>query len=200
MADVTAQDVTRFWVEEVGPAGWYKADDALDAQIRDRFLATWEAAHSGDMYEWCHDGAGVLGFLILTDQLPRNMFRGDPRSFATDVLARTAAKLAIHRRWDLSVPEPERQFFYLPLMHSENLEDQDRCIRLMSDRLPETGESNVRHARAHREIVRLFGRFPFRNEALGRMTLPKEQVFLDTGGYGAVLNALTEEGEAEPSA
>ena len=196
MAETTAADVTRFWLEEVGPAGWYAKDDALDAQIRERFQALWEAAEDGEMYDWCDDAGGLLGFLILTDQLPRNMFREDPRAFATDTLARTAAKRAIHRRWDLQIPEPERQFFYLPLMHAENLTDQDRCIRLMTERMPKTGAANIRHAKAHREIIRRFGRFPYRNAALGRMTLPREQAFLDKEGYGAVLNAIPETTQA----
>ena len=195
MAEITAADVTRFWVEEVGPEKWYVQEDALDATIRERFLESWQAAHAGEMFAWCESAETVLGFLILTDQLPRNMFRGDGRSFATDALARTAAKRAIHRRWDLTVPEPERQFFYLPLMHSENLGDQDRCIHLMSERMPETGGANVLHAKVHREIVRRFGRFPYRNAALGRMTLPGEQAFLEGEGYGGILREMQAEAD-----
>lgn len=190
MAEITAEDITRFWVDEVGPEKWYVQDESLDAEIRQRFEASWQAAHAGEMYAWCEEPQGTLGFLILTDQLPRNMFRGDARSFATDVVARTAAKKAIDRRWDMSVPEPERQFFYLPLMHSETLGDQDACIRLMSERMPETGDSNVLHARVHREIIRQFGRFPYRNVALGRMTLPVEQKFLEGDGYAGILREL----------
>ncbi|SNS75455.1 DUF924 family protein [Tropicimonas sediminicola] len=191
MVDVTPQQIAEFWVDEVGPEGWYKASDALDAQIRERFGSAWQAAHAGDLHDWCCDAEGSFGFLILTDQFPRNMFRDDPRAFDTDVLARTACKMAIDRRWDMAVPEPQRQFFYLPLMHSENLIDQDRCVRLMVDRMPGTGAENLRHARAHREIIREYGRFPYRNKALGRMTLPREKEFLETGGYGRILQALS---------
>lgn len=190
MMDVTAADITRFWLDEAGPTRWYAVDAALDTQIRDRFQAAWEAARKGDLAGWRESPGESLGYLILTDQFPRNMFRGDERAFATDGLARQAANIAIDRRWDLSVPEPERQFFYLPLMHSESLRDQDRCIRLMIERLPKTGADNVLHARAHRQIVRRFGRFPYRNAALRRMTLPSEQVFLDSDGYGGVLREL----------
>lgn len=196
MAEPTAEDVARFWIEEVGQERWYAKDDTLDELIRMRFMKAWEAALAGEMYEWCEVPERTLGFLILTDQLPRNMFRGDPRSFATDPLARTAAKRAIHRRWDMQVTEPERQFFYMPLMHSEVLDDQDRCIRLMSERMPKTGGDNIPHAKVHREIIRKFGRFPYRNEALGRMTLPAEQAFLDGNGYADLLKQVTGAGKA----
>ena len=192
MSEVTAGEVTRYWVQDVGETGWYKQDDAVDAEIRARFLPSWEAARAGGLQAWCEDGPGVLGYLILTDQFSRNMFRGDERAFATDLLARAAAYKAIERRWDLSVPRPERQFFYLPLMHSENLGDQDICIRLMTERLEADG-SNLLHARVHREIVRRFGRFPYRNEALRRMTLASEQAFLDGAGYAGILKALQAE-------
>ena len=103
--------------------------------------------------------------------------------------ALAAAKIAIKRGWDLKVDEPARQFFYLPLMHSENLCDQERCVRLMCERMPVHGPDNLLHARAHREVIRQFGRFPYRNDALGRKTTPAEQVFLDDGGYGAAYRA-----------
>jgi uncharacterized protein (DUF924 family) len=190
MAETTAREVARFWLDEVGPENWYSVDDELDKRIRERFLGAWEHAYSGDMYEWCVNAETVFGFLILTDQFPRNMFRGEAKAFSTDVLARTAAKMATHRRWDLEVAEPQRQFFYLPLMHSERVDDQDRCVRLITERMPETGATTLLHARAHREVVRRFSRFPFRNEALGRMTLPVEAEFLASGGYGAILREL----------
>ncbi|MFV0359798.1 DUF924 family protein [Tropicimonas sp.] len=192
MATAAPAEVAAFWIDEVGPKGWYEVSDRLDAEIRERFLPTWEAALAGDLDGWAEDAATVLAFLVVTDQFPRNMFRGDGRSFATDPLARAAASYAIERRWDLTVREPGRQFFYLPLEHSEMLSDQDRCIRLITERMPETGAENLLHARAHRQIVARFGRFPFRNAALGRLTLPSEQVFLDQGGYGAVVRAMQE--------
>jgi uncharacterized protein (DUF924 family) len=120
------------------------------------------------------------------------MFRGLADSFATDKSARAAAKIAIERDWDLRIPEPVRQFFYMPLMHSENLIDQDRCVRLMKTRLPEGGAQNLRHACAHRLIIRQFGRFPFRNVALGRMQTSAETAWLAEGGYGAALRAVDE--------
>jgi uncharacterized protein (DUF924 family) len=133
-------------------------------------------------------GASHVGIqnTILLDQFPRNMFRGDGKAFSTDQIALAAAKMAVGRDWDLRIDPPARAFFYLPLMHSENLSDQDRCMRLIKTRLaPDLGY--LIHAKCHREVIRRFGRFPYRNEALGRATTKVESEFLENGGYGAVL-------------
>ncbi len=183
------KDVLDFWLEEIGEEGWYAGGDEIDGQCRERFLATWEAAMEGRLGLWLTSPLGALAFVILLDQLPRNMFRGDPRSFASDRHARAAAKTAIARGWDLQVPAPERQFFYLPLEHSENLVDQDRAVRLFVARMPELPEQLL-HARAHREQIRRFGRFPMRNAALGRANTPEEEEFLATGGYRALLEEM----------
>ena len=186
----TTESVLNFWLTEIGPAGWYKADDAVDDTIRARFLSDWQAAHDGDREDWRRDPRGALAYLILTDQFPRNMFRGDPRAFATDERARAAAEAAIAHGWDMAIAEPERQFFYLPLMHSEKMADQDRCIALIESSMPRTGEHQMLHARAHREVIRRFGRFPYRNDALGRETTDEEAAFLAEGSYGSVVREL----------
>ncbi|QYX56346.1 DUF924 domain-containing protein [Roseovarius sp. SCSIO 43702] len=183
-------DVLKFWLDEVGPEGWYEVSEALDAKIRDRFLDAWNAAREGRFGLWLTYPAGTLAYIILMDQFPRNMFRGEATSFATDRAALAAAKAAIGRKWDLAIDEPARQFFYLPLMHSENLCDQERCIRLVCERMPETGENTLLHARAHREVIRQFGRFPYRNEALGRATTGPERGYLEAGSYGETVRAL----------
>ena len=146
----TADDILSFWLDEVGSKGWYKVDAALDAQIRDQFESTWIAACEGSFGLWLTYPSGALAYLILMDQFPRNMYREDKRAFATDRSAIAAAKAAIARKWDMRIDEPARQFFYLPLMHSENLCDQERCVRLLCDRMPEDGADNIDHARAHR--------------------------------------------------
>ena len=112
-------EVLDFWLDEVGPAGWYAGGDALDTAIRDRYLDLWQAAQGGGLEHWADGAVGTLAYLIVTDQFPRNMFRGDARSFATDAAALAAAHRAVAAGWDMDAPEPERQFFYLPLMHSE---------------------------------------------------------------------------------
>ncbi|MGB8624244.1 MAG: DUF924 family protein [Paracoccaceae bacterium] len=186
----TPEDVNRFWLEEVGPKGWYAKDDALDATIRDRFVDLWEEALANGLHDWLTKPRCTLAYIILTDQFPRNMFRESPRAFATDRLARAASKRAIERGWDLRVEEPERQFFYMPLMHSECLTDQDRCVRLMLTRMPRTGADNLLHAKVHREVIREFGRFPFRNAALSRGGSADERAFVEQGGYGRMLEEL----------
>ena len=184
-----ADGIVRFWIEEVGATGWYRQDDALDRAIRERYLGLWQKARRGGLREWRCDPRGMLAYLILTDQFPRNMFRGDARAFATDRQARSAARAAIDRGFDTRIAEPARQFFYLPFMHGEVLAIQDRCVRLMALRLPGGGD-NLRHARAHRAIIRRFGRFPYRNAALGRADTQAETQFLESEGYRAVLSAL----------
>ena len=124
------------------------------------------------------------------------MFRGQGTAFASDRIALAAAKQAIHRGWDMRIDEPSRQFFYLPLMHSENLCDQDRCVRLMKERMPASGDSNLMHAKVHREVIRQFGRFPYRNDALSRKTTEAEKAFISDGGYGAILRDMQAEAEA----
>ena len=181
----TPQRIVEFWIGEVGPSGWYQSDAALDARIAAEFGETWEAARRGAFDGWFHQPEGALALLILLDQFPRNMFRDDARAFATDAQALALAKRSIGEGVDFRTREPERQFFYLPLMHSESIADQDRCVRLMLTRMPRTGAENLPHARAHREVIRRFGRFPYRNEALGRVSTPAERAWLDAGGYSA---------------
>lgn len=184
--------VLDFWLGEIGEAGWYRSSAELDALCRDRWMDLWQAAHDGGLDHWVEGTVGSLAFLILTDQLPRNMFRGTAQAFATDARARGAAKLAVEAGWDMGAPEPERQFFYLPLEHSEDMADQDTAIALIAERLP-ASPGNLLHAHAHAEVIRRFGRFPFRNTALGRVSTPEEAAFLAEGGYGAVVRRLEAE-------
>ena len=188
---VRPEEILEFWLDDVGPEGWYNSTDALDAQIRDRFLPAWEAAREGGLSMWLTYPSGVLAYLVVTDQFSRNMFRDDADAFTLDPVALAVAKLAIQKGWDLKIDAPARQFFYLPLMHSEMLSDQDRCIRLMVDRMPKTAENNLLHAQAHREVIRRFGRFPHRNAALGRCDTREERAFAAAGGYGGIIRQLT---------
>jgi uncharacterized protein (DUF924 family) len=188
MLDDDARAVLRFWLEEAGPSGWYEADEALDARIREEFGALHVEAVAGGRGAWLCSAEGSLAFLILVDQFSRNMFRGEGRSFAFDDLARRTAKGAIARGFDRRIEGERRQFFYLPLEHSESLQDQARAVRLIASRMdaPET----LLHARAHRDVIRAFGRFPNRNAALGRRSSTGERRFLEEGGYGAAVRRL----------
>jgi uncharacterized protein (DUF924 family) len=191
MTDPLAQEITGFWIG-AGPEAWYRRDDDFDAEIRARFGATWHRAAAGAMDHWINAAPTALALMILLDQFPRNMFRADPRAFATDAKVLGLAKDALEMGHDLRIPEPERQFFYLPFMHSEDLADQTRASELIETRMPQTGQGKVIHARAHAEIIRRFGRFPYRNADLGRDMTAEEQAFLDAGGYGSVLRSLQE--------
>lgn len=182
------EEVLSFWLEEVGPAGWYEADEALDGQIAERFGEVWRAARRGELKGWSATARGALALVIVLDQFPRNMFRGSPESFATDRAARILARRAIDHGFDKEIEGPARQFFYLPFMHSESLMHQERAIWGLLKSFGH-GES-LRHAQAHREIIRRFGRFPYRNEALSRQSSQAEREFLVSGGYAAALREL----------
>ena len=178
-----------FWLHEIGPEGWYAGGDEIDSLCRDRFADLWQAARDGGLEHWAEGTVGTLAYLILTDQIPRNIHRGMALAFATDPQARAAARKALQAGWDLGAPEPERQFFYMPFEHSEDPEDQALSVRLLTERVASDPEMAL-HARAHQEVIARFGRFPTRNAALGRVSSPEEQKYLDEGGYMAVVNRL----------
>lgn len=186
---VAPEEILTFWLDEVGPKGWYDSSDDLDQQIRDQFGACWQAAMDGDYGHWMTDPRKSLAYIILMDQFPRNMFRGSAKAFASDKRALAAAKTAIDKEWDQKIDGAPRQFFYLPLMHSENLCDQERCVRLMKERMPDS-DSNLLHARVHREIIRKFGRFPYRNDVLERRVTALEADYMAKGGYRETLQAM----------
>ena len=124
------EDVLAFWLDEIGPDGWYAGGDELDQKVRDRFLPLYERACAGALSLWLTYPSGTLAYIILMDQFTRNMFRDTDKAFASDGIAKAAAKAAISKGWDMRIDEPARQFFYMPLMHSECLVDQDRAVRL----------------------------------------------------------------------
>lgn len=188
-AEKTPEDILAFWLDELDPSQWYVADEALDQRIRDVFLPTWQKAQEGAYSLWLTYPSGALAYIILNDQMPRNMFRGEAKAFASDSMSLAAAKAAVDKGWDLRIDAPARQFFYLPMMHSENLSDQERCVRLICERM-KGAESNLLHAKAHREVIRMFGRFPYRNDALSRATTQSEAQFLSKGGYAEILRGL----------
>ena len=177
--NVAPSDILAFW-RDAGPARWYERDDAFDAELRRRFLALWQKASAGDLSSWEASDDGALALVIVLDQFPRNMFRGDARTYASDALAREVAHRAIERGVDARIDPDLRQFLYLPFNHSEHLSDQLRCIELT--RAAGNAE-NLKWAEHHADIVRRFGRFPHRNRLLGRDSTPEEKAFLDEGGF-----------------
>ena len=182
MATVTSPDsVLAFW-QEAGPERWFKVDPVFDALIREHFLATHEAAANGQLASWEETAKGALALVIALDQFPRNLFRGTARAFATDARAREVAGRAIKRGFEREFQPPLRNFFYLPSMHSEDLADQERSLAYMRAIGDENG---IKYAEIHRDVIRRFGRFPHRNEALGRGSTPEETAFLEAGGFRA---------------
>jgi uncharacterized protein (DUF924 family) len=182
-------EVLDFWLGEVGPEGWYKGGADLDALCRDRFSDLWQAAHDGGLEHWVDGTVATLAYLIVTDQLSRNIHRDTALAFACDARALAAARQAVEQGWDMGAPEPERQFFYMPFEHSEVPADQAMAVHLLETRMASDPDMAL-HARAHAEIIRRYGRFPTRNLALGRISSPEEQAYLDAGGYMAIVNAL----------
>lgn len=182
-------EVLDFWLGEVGPEGWYAGGAALDDECRTRFADVWQAAHDDGLEHWVEGAAGTLAYLVICDQLARNIHRGSALAFATDTRALAAAKRAVAEGWDLEAPEPERQFFYMPFEHSENPDDQAIAVQLLTERLASNPDMAL-HARAHQAIIARFGRFPFRNAALGRQTTPEEARFMAEGGYAAEVTRL----------
>src|SRR6266478_4898085 len=174
----TPTDVLAFW-REAGPDRWFTADEAFDAEIREKFLPTYQAAAAGHVADWEATPDGALALVIVLDQFPRNMFRGAAQCYASDPLARATANRALKRGYDLDVPEKERGFLFLPFSHSEDLADQNRCVELYRA----AGDENLSYAERHRDIIRRFGRFPHRNAMLGRATTAEEQTYLDGGGF-----------------
>jgi len=178
-ASVTPAEILAFW-RNAGPARWYSRDDAFDAEVRRRFFGLWQCAAAGELSSWETSDDGALALVIVLDQFPRNLFRDDARTYASDRLAREVAHRAVERGVDARIDGALREFLYLPFMHSEHLADQLRCIEL--SRAAGHTES-LKWAEHHADIIRRFGRFPHRNGLLGRATTPDEQAFLDQGGF-----------------
>lgn len=176
--EVAPDAIVDFW-REAGYDRWFTKDVAFDRIFRERFLACHEAAARGALADWSNSAVGSLALLLLLDQFPRNAFRGTPRMYATDALARQVAAAAIEAGHDRAVAPELQLFFYLPFAHSEDMNDQERSVA-HARRL---GEPQITHAERHREIIGRFGRFPHRNRLLGRTTTREEQAFLDDGGF-----------------
>lgn len=179
MTSKTPSDIITFWTD-AGWDRWFSKNDAFDAEIKARFLSTYEAARDGELASWEDSDDGTLALVLLLDQFPRNLFRDDPRAFATDAACCALAKRAIARGVGDRVDPDMRQFIYMPLMHSEDMADQEHCCALF--RATDNAD-NIKFADIHADIIRRFGRFPHRNAVLGRTTTAEEQAYLDAGGF-----------------
>lgn len=191
MADLSAaaREVLDFWLAPAMVPRWFVLDEQLDAQIRQRFGGLVEQAQRGELDDWRTSPRSGLALLILLDQFPRNLFRGDARAFASDPAAQQLALEMIGRGDDLRIPVAQRLFVYLPLEHAENPDLQDRSVQLFTAMAAEANDEDkamaqlyLDYARKHRDAIARFGRFPGRNAALGRPGTPEEKSFLDAGG------------------
>ncbi|MCK5274407.1 MAG: DUF924 domain-containing protein [Alphaproteobacteria bacterium] len=174
-----ARAVLDFWFVESGPEKWFVRDEAFDGDIRDRFGPAYRRAYDGDLGEWIETAEGCLALVIVLDQFPRNLFRDDPRAFGTDPHARILLQYALDKEFDKALDARQRQFLYMPLQHSEDRQDQELSVELNAA----LGNDGVlKFAQSHKDIIDRFGRFPHRNEVLGRESTAEETEFLAQPG------------------
>lgn len=172
---VTAKAILEFWFSARVRPLWFQSTAEFDAELRQRFLSTWQVARADALTDWETTAEGSLALVICMDQFPLNMFRGQSESFSSEAAARGVAERAIARGFDQLLDASQKAFLYMPYMHSESLADQDRSLALFR----EAGlEENLEFAEHHRDIVQRFGRFPHRNAILGRENTPQEQAYL----------------------
>ena len=174
MTDDTATEtraILDFWLDEIGPEKWWTRSDETDAAIRARFGALWEEWRARTPESFLGSAEDALAGILLFDQYSRNLHRGNAEAYATDPLALAIARGAIERGFDDRAAPAPRAFFYMPFQHSENLADQDRALALFTA----LGDANsLTFAHKHRDMIARFGRFPHRNEVLGRADRPGE--------------------------
>lgn len=168
-------DILNFWFYELTPKDWFIKDAALDDQIRQRFLPIYEHAAVSELSEWRSTAEGRLAEIIVLDQFARNLFRDSPRAFAADPLALALAQAAIQLGEDQKLPVVRRAFLYMPFMHSESSLIHRQAMHLFQ--VPGM-ESNFDFEVKHQKIIDRFGRYPHRNQALGRKSTPEELQFL----------------------
>ena len=175
----TPDDVLNFWFSERVKPLWFKKSLEFDREIKQRFLDIYQLAKTGALADWRHSSKDILALIIVLDQFPRNMFRNTPQAFATDDRAVELTKYALNNNYQQKRSPEERAFLYMPLMHSENEQDQKKCVELFT----KLGrKDNLKFAIKHREIIDRFGRFPHRNEILGRESTDREKEFLTRSG------------------
>jgi uncharacterized protein (DUF924 family) len=180
---MTPSQVVEFW-RAAGPARWFTHDAAFDRAIAEQFGDAHLAAARGALADWEADAAGALALLILTDQFPRNIYRGSAHAFATDAMARAVCERALARGLDRPFAPELRQFFYLPFQHEENAAAQARAIALYEKLVADGGDpKGLDYAHLHADLITRFGRFPHRNAVMGRISTPEEIAYLAGGGF-----------------
>lgn len=175
MNSITPLSLLTFWFSEEMRAHWFNSTPEIDVTIRKQYENLWNDAQLGKLNQWKNSPDGALALIILLDQFPLNMFRGQAKAFATEALSIEIAKHAIAQKFDLQIPQSQLMFIYMPLMHSENINDQELSVKLFT----QAGlEANIRFAEHHKNLVEKFGRFPHRNAILGRTSTAEELTYL----------------------
>ncbi len=169
--------VLDFWFTPDAQRHWFERSDAFDRAVTETLLPLWPAACAGTLDHWAGSPEGAVALLVLLDQVPRNCFRADRRAFESDVQARRIARIAIDRGFDRLLPVERRLFLYMPFEHSEDIGTQILSMALFHD-LHQGDAEKMKWAARHEEIIRRFGRFPHRNQCLGRVSTPEEIAFL----------------------
>lgn len=171
--------IVKFW-RDAGPEMWFVKSDSFDEAINQNFAPLPEQANSGGLDHWMQNAASALALILVLDQFPRNLHRNSAKAWAHDDKARDYARKAIEEQYDETYEMPLKRFFYLPFMHSEKLEEQQYCLDLCQKAEDQEG---VDFAQLHYDIIERFGRFPHRNEVLGRKSSTEELSFLADGGF-----------------
>jgi uncharacterized protein (DUF924 family) len=173
-----AAELLHFWFHKLAPTDWFQPDAQVDNALRNRFERDLQSLGNRPASEFLTDPRSALAAVLLFDQVPRNLYRGTPRAFAYDGLARAISEGARARGWDEPLSLVERQFLYMPLMHSEHIADQLECLAVFSTLGHRYG---MPFARSHYRMIARFGRFPHRNKVLGRKTTPAEERAVRSG-------------------
>ena len=174
---ITIEQVLNFWFSKPMSDHWFSSTPEIDQRIIDGYESLWKQARAGKLNTWQESSDGCLALCIILDQIPLNMFRGTAKSFSTEQQAVEITKHAIKEAFDDEVPNDRVSFLYMPLMHSENMDDQNLAVQCFEKvKL----EGNLKFAKHHRGIVEKYGRFPHRNEALGRVSSQAEMEYLNS--------------------
>jgi uncharacterized protein (DUF924 family) len=181
MSHFTFQEVLHFWFETLTPEEWFGGGEALDATIKNKFLSLHQTVAKGRCVDWRTTAQGRLAEIIVLDQFSRNIYRGKKEAFAFDEQALSLAKEALEVGVEIVLTEAERQFLYMPFMHSESKEVQQQSLKLFTKL---GNEEALKFARLHKEIIDRFGRYPHRNEQLGRTTTEAEREYLIENQHG----------------
>ncbi|GHB27903.1 hypothetical protein GCM10007094_15410 [Pseudovibrio japonicus] len=176
-----ALEILDFWWT-AGGEKWFKGGEKFDKEIREKFEADVEAAGRGDYDDWTATPHGTLALLLLLDQFPRNIYRGTPKAFSSDAKAVKIALASLNKNFHTAYPKGYRIFFFMPFEHSEEIEMQDLSVDLFRGL---DDQDTYHYALIHMDVIRRFGRFPHRNEVLGRTSTPDEIEFLASGGFKA---------------